>query len=124
VNWKLYEDGYLIPNYPSTFICNSCALSKSKHKVPILAEPKSIAEFELIHTDICRLFLNESYLSLQYVLTIINDFCCFSSVFVLKQKSDTSITLHILFNYVERQFGKKIKRIPSDNGVKYISVMN
>jgi hypothetical protein len=34
LNRKLYEDGYLIPDCPSNFTCNPCALSKSKHKVP------------------------------------------------------------------------------------------
>jgi hypothetical protein len=32
MNRKLYEDGYLIPDCPSNFTCNPCALSKSKHK--------------------------------------------------------------------------------------------
>jgi transposase InsO family protein len=34
---------------------------------------------------------------------------------------DTSITLHEFFNNIERQFGKKIIRIRSDNGGEYIS---
>jgi hypothetical protein len=33
VNRKLYENGYLIPDCPSNFTCNLCALSKSKRKV-------------------------------------------------------------------------------------------
>jgi hypothetical protein len=37
LNSKLYEDGYLIPPAPSDFTCNPCALSKSKHKVPLPA---------------------------------------------------------------------------------------
>jgi hypothetical protein len=41
VNRKLYEDGYLIPDCPSTFTCNPCTLSKSKHKVPKPVESKS-----------------------------------------------------------------------------------
>jgi hypothetical protein len=31
------------------------------------------------------------------------------------------MTLRTFFNHVERQFGKKIKRICSDNGGEYIS---
>jgi hypothetical protein len=41
VNRKLYEDAYLIPDCPSTFTCNPCNLSKSKHKVPNPVESKS-----------------------------------------------------------------------------------
>jgi transposase InsO family protein len=54
-------------------------------------------------------------------LIVIDDFSRFSWVFFLKRKSDTSITLHAFFNHVERQFGKKIKRIRSDNCGEYMS---
>jgi transposase InsO family protein len=38
-----------------------------------------------------------------------------------KQKSDPSITLHVFFNDIERQFSKKIEQIRSDNRGEYIS---
>jgi transposase InsO family protein len=41
-------------------------------------------------------------------------------MFFLKPKLHTFITLQSFFNYVERQFSKKIKRIRSDNGSEYI----
>ena len=72
--------------------------------------------FELIHTDVCGPFPEESYGGSKYFLTVIDDFSCFSLVFFLKQISDTSVTLRAFFNHVERQFGKQIKRIPSNNG--------
>jgi hypothetical protein len=121
VNRKLYEDGYLIPNCRSNFTCNPYTLSKSKHKVPQPVKSKSIEVFELIHTDVCGPFPNKSYGGSKYFLTIIDDFSRFSWVFFLIRKSDTSITLRTFFNYAERQFGKKIKRIRSDNGGEYIS---
>jgi hypothetical protein len=61
VNWKLYEDGSLIRDCPSNFTCNLYTLSKSKDKVPKPVEPKSTEVFELIHTDVCGPFPNESY---------------------------------------------------------------
>jgi transposase InsO family protein len=60
-------------------------------------------------------------LVLNIFLTGIDDFSCFSWVFFLKHKSDTSITLRTFYNHVERQFGKTIKQIHSDNGGKYIN---
>jgi transposase InsO family protein len=77
--------------------------------------------FELIHTDICGPFPNEAYGGSKYFLTVIDDFSRFSWVFFLKRKSDTSITLRAFFSHGERQFGKKIKQISSDNGGEYIS---
>jgi hypothetical protein len=58
---KLYEDGYQIPDCPSAFTCNPCALSKSKHKVPKPVESNSTELFELLHSDVCGPFPNEAY---------------------------------------------------------------
>jgi hypothetical protein len=78
VNRTLYEDGYLIPDCPSNFTCNPCALSKFQHKVPKPVEFKSTEAFELIQTDVWRPFPNESYGGSKYFLTIIDDFSRFS----------------------------------------------
>jgi transposase InsO family protein len=77
--------------------------------------------FELIHTDICGSFPNESSRGSKCFLTIIDDLSRFSRVCFLKQKSDTSITVHAFFNHFERQFGNKINQIHSDSGREYIS---
>jgi hypothetical protein len=121
VNRKLYEDGYLIPYCPSNFNCNPCTVSKSKLKVPTPVETKSIEVIELIHSDVRGPFPNESYGGSKYFLTVNHDFSHFSWVFFVKRQSDTSMTLRTLFNHVESQLGKTIKRIRSDTGGEYIS---
>jgi hypothetical protein len=78
VNRKLYEDGYLIPDCPPNFTSNPCALSISNYKVLNPVESQSTEVFELIHTDICRPFPNESYGDSKYFLTVIDDFSRFS----------------------------------------------
>jgi hypothetical protein len=108
LNRKLYEDGYLIRDCLSNFTCIPSTLSTSKHNVPMPVEAKSTEVFVLIHT-ICRPFPNESYGRSKYFLTIIDDLFHFSSVFFLKRKSATSITLGAIFNHVNRQFSKKNK---------------
>jgi hypothetical protein len=71
---------------------------------------------DLIPTDVRGPIPNELYGGSKYLLTIIDDFCRFCEVFILKCKLDNSITFRAGFNYVERQFGKMINRIRSDNG--------
>jgi hypothetical protein len=105
---KFYEARYLIPDCLSTFTCNPCALSKSKHKVLKPVESKSTDAFESIHTDIYGPFRNESSVSSKYLLTIIDDFSCFSWVFFVKRKLDTSITLRAFFNHVESNLVKRL----------------
>jgi hypothetical protein len=74
VTWKLYEDEYLILDYPSTFTGNPYALSISKHKVPKPVQSKSTEVFELIYTEVWRPFPNELYCRSKSFLTIIDDF--------------------------------------------------
>jgi hypothetical protein len=83
--------------------------------------PNHLDVFELIHTNICEPFPNESYGRSKYLLTVIDDFSSISEVFFLNPKSATSIPLRAFFNHVESQFGKTIKRIRSDNSGEYIS---
>jgi hypothetical protein len=87
--------------------------------MPVVSKPTEV--HELIHADVCGPCPNKSYGGSKYCLTVIDDVSRFSCVFFLKPKLDNFITLHAFFNYVERQFGKKIKRIPSANGGEYIS---
>jgi hypothetical protein len=61
------------------------------------------------------------YASSKYFLTIIDDFSDFSGVLFLERKSDTSITLVALFDHVDGQFGKQIKRIRSAKSGEDIS---
>jgi hypothetical protein len=109
-----------MPDSLSKFICNPCALSNSKHKVPNLVDSRSTEVFESIHTDVCRPVPNESYGGSRYFLTIIEDFSRFYWVFFLKCKSDTPISLRAIFNYVERQFGKTIDEICHNHSSDYI----
>jgi hypothetical protein len=72
-NPMLYKNGYLILDSRWMLTGNWCDLSTSKYKVLILVESTLISVFELIHTDVCGLYPNESYGGLQYCLTVIDD---------------------------------------------------
>jgi hypothetical protein len=73
MNLKLYEDGYLIPDCLSNFTYNPCALSKSKHNIPSPVESISADVFEVIHTDVCGCFTNESDEGSKCVFTMIDN---------------------------------------------------
>jgi transposase InsO family protein len=57
----------------------------------------------------------------QKVLAVIDDFSYFSLMFILKSKSETSITHRGCYNYIKRKMSQKFIVIYSDNGGKYIS---
>jgi hypothetical protein len=89
---------------------------KIQHKVRNLVEDTSSRVFEFIHADVYGPFPTEQYGYSEDVWTGIDDVSYFTSVFILKQYSDSCFTLDSLFNYIERQFGTMITPTRRRNG--------
>ena len=73
---------------------------------------------ELIHSDLCEF---EGILTRggnKYIITFINDFSKYKTIYLLKTKSDTFEKFQDFFlKEIENQFGGKIKRIRKDEDV-------
>ena len=68
---------------------------------------------ELIHSDLCEF---EGILTCgenRYIITFIDDFSKYTTVYLLKNKSDTFEKFQDFLKEVENQFSRKIKRIRS-----------
>ena len=75
--------------------------------------------FELLHMDLFGLVNVRSIGHKYYCLVITNDFSRFSWVFFLGSKDETAEMLMDFFLQVENVYGKKIKKIRSDNGTEF-----
>lgn len=76
---------------------------------------------ELIHSD---LFEVEGILTCggnRYIITFIDDFSKFTTVYLLKNQSDSFEKFQYFLKEVENQFSRKIKRIRSDRVREYES---
>ena len=76
---------------------------------------------ELIHYDLCEF---EGILTCgenRYIITFIDDFSKYTTVYLLKNKSDAFEKFQDFLKEVENQFCRKIKRIRSDRGYEYES---
>jgi transposase InsO family protein len=74
---------------------------------------------ELFHMN---LFGPVAYLSIggsKYSLVIVDDFCCFTWVFFLQDKSETQGTLKHFLRRAQNEFELKVKKIRSDNGSEF-----
>jgi transposase InsO family protein len=74
---------------------------------------------ELLHMD---LFGPIAYISIggsKYCLVIVDDYSCFTWVFFLQEKSQTQDTLKGFLGRAQNEFELRIKRIRSDNGMKF-----
>jgi transposase InsO family protein len=74
---------------------------------------------ELLHMD---LFDSIAYISIggsKYCLVIVDDYSRFTWVFFLQEKSQTQETLKKFLRRAQNEFGLRIKKIRSDNGMEF-----
>jgi hypothetical protein len=99
--------------------CDICHLSRQK-KLPFPISNNNANElFELIHVDIWGPFSTVSVHGFRYFLTILDDHSRHVWTVMLKLKSEVGDKIKGFVNMVETQFGRKIKRIRSDDGLKF-----
>ena len=92
-------------------------LQKKPHKSVV----RNIELLELIHSDLCEF---EGILTCggnRYIITLFDNFSKYTTIYLLKNKSDAFEKFQDFLKEVENQFGRKIKRIRSDRGHKYES---
>ena len=76
---------------------------------------------ELIHSKLCEFERILTCEENRYIITFINDFSKYTTIYFLKNKSDTFEKFQDFLKEVENQFSRKIKRIRSDRDCGYES---
>ncbi|KAF2320611.1 hypothetical protein GH714_029011 [Hevea brasiliensis] len=76
---------------------------------------------ELVHTDLMGPTKTPSYSGYRYVMVLVDDFSRYTWVKFLKEKSEALSKFAEFRDAVEKEFGKKIKYLWSDNGGEYMS---
>lgn len=75
---------------------------------------------ELVHTDVCGPIKVSSLVGAMYFVTFIDDFFQKIWVYALKRKDQVLGVFKEFHALVERQIGKNLKCIRSDNGGEYV----
>uniref|UniRef100_A0A5S6R3H6 choline-phosphate cytidylyltransferase n=1 Tax=Trichuris muris TaxID=70415 RepID=A0A5S6R3H6_TRIMR len=102
--------------------CKDCIIGKSvRAKCTRLEQRRSKAVLELVHSDICGSMPVKSIGGAMYFMTFIDDFSRKLFIACLRAKSEASQKLKELIALAERQTGRKIKAIRTDNGLEYCS---
>lgn len=102
--------------------CRTCMLSKI-HVNPFPQESKTRTTdlLEVVHSDVCGPFNVKSPGGSKYFVTFIDDFSRRIFVYIIKAKSDVLDTFKMFQKHVEKQTGRKIKTLRSDNGREYVN---
>lgn len=99
-------------------ICNRAKIHALPHRV---SDTRAKNILELIHTDICGPMNITSMGGTRYFVTFIDDRTRYIEVVMLKRRSDVFDAFKRYLTRVEREHGKKIIKLRSDNAKEYIS---
>lgn len=101
--------------------CEVCARGKQTKKPFKPSETESSGILELIHSDLMGPQSTRSLGHAKYLLTFIDDFSRKVFVFFLKTKDETLSKFVEFRAFIEKQTGKQIKTLRTDNGGEYVS---
>ena len=107
--------------------CEGCILGKmTKNPFPKKSMNRATKPLELVHTDLCGPLQVPSHGGNRYVLTFTDDFSRYTTIYFLRNKSDTIIKFKDYVSIMENSSGHKvhklsIKTLRSDNGGEYVS---
>ena len=103
-------------------ICEPCIAGK-QHRiaVPRIAQNRSSAPLELVHSDVHGPLPVRSRHHYRYWITFIDDFSRFWAVLPLKDKSGAFAAFKQFKALVEKQLGRPIKALRDDKGGEYMS---
>lgn len=102
--------------------CETCIKAKmTRLKFPKESENRSTNVLDLIHSDICGPMQTKTPSGKRYLLTFIDDFSRFTTIYLLKEKSEAFQKFKEFHELVQNQFGRKIKMIRTDRGGEYLN---
>jgi len=102
--------------------CEACALGKQhREEFPVHKEKKQREIIELIHTDVCGPMQTMSLGGARYFLIFVDDRSRFTWAYFIRKKSDVFEYFKEFKTMVEKQTGKCIKILRSDQGGEYTS---
>jgi transposase InsO family protein len=110
----------LLKNEYST--CEGCALGKMhREEFPTHTDKRKRDILELVHTNVCGPMQTRSLGGAYYFLIFIDDCTKYTWVYFMRKKSDVFEYFKEFKNMVEKQTGKYIKILRSDQGGEYTS---
>lgn len=102
--------------------CAICLEGKlTRMKFPQQSQNKSKAVLDLVHSDVCGPMQTLSASGKRYILTFIDDKSRYTTIFLLKEKSEVLNKFKEFLAFGKTKFGRTIKCLRSDRGGEYLS---
>ena len=102
--------------------CEDCVHGKiHRHKFPNKGGSRAAEKLDLVHSDVCGKIEVKSMSHKEYFLSFVDDKTRYSWTYTIKKKSEVYDTFMEWKAMVERECGRKLKKLRSDNGGEYTS---
>ena len=124
---ELYQKGLvsgltMSSSSPEPRICEPCIMGKQhRDPFPHQATHRATQLLELIHSDLHGPLPVQSHSGYRYWVSFIDDYSRYTTVYLLKNKSDTAYAFKQFKAYAENQTGRSIKVLRDDKGGEYSS---
>ena len=109
-----------VKNLTSPSPCDICFKAKQTREVFHDSFNKAIDCFSLIHVDVWGPYRTYASCGAVYFLTIVDDFSRAVWTYLLLEKSEVKQVLQNFCAYTEKQFGKHVRTVRSDNGSEFM----
>lgn len=100
-------------------LCEPCLKGRQTKRPFINYKHQTKRVLQVIHTDLCGPLTPATYDDKRYILTLIDDYSNFATVYLLEQKSQALQYFKEYVSYVEAKFNTKISRLRCDNGTEF-----
>jgi hypothetical protein len=103
-------------------ICKGCMLGKNIKKAFPSSDNRGRGILDLVHSDACRSMSSPSLSGCLYYVIFIDDYSRKCWIYFLKEKSDTFDKSKECKSFIEKQTGKHIRTLRTDNGGEFESL--
>ena len=105
----------------SSLECESCQLRKhTRVSFPKCLESRTKSPLELVHIDVWGPSQTTSTLGFWYFVTFIDDFSCYTWLFLMKSRTELFSVFKNFFVEIHNQFHTSIHILRSDNALEYL----
>ena len=100
--------------------CDTCYRAKQTREVFYGSMNKSNECFALIHCDVWGPYRTPASCGSVYFLTVVDDHSRAVWTYLMREKSEVRVVLQNFRKMTEKQFGKSVKMVRSDNGTEFM----
>ena len=119
---KNYGVGIDLASVKQWELCNGCALGKQTRVSFMPKSPHHAKKLlEVIHSDVCGPMQSTTFSGKRYFVTFTDEYSHFTTVFLLRNKSEVADKFAEFVAFAETQTGKVVKALRCDNGGEYTS---